>query len=72
MSTVTELEHEILTLPDQDFHSLLAWMKKQHLDRLAASGYEAPELEAAILRGLDSPGKEWNDQARARVRAGWR
>ena len=71
MSTMIQLEREIQTLPDSDFQTLLAWMEEQNLGRLAADGYESPQLEAAILSGVEGPHHEWNDELRARIRNGW-
>lgn len=71
MSTLEQLEQDIGALPDGEFQSLLAWMEERHLDRLSADGFEAPELEAAVLRGLDGPQHEWNEATRTGIRAGW-
>jgi hypothetical protein len=68
---MAQLESEIQALPDGEFQSLLAWMEERHLDRLAADGFEAPQLEAAMQRGLEGTQHEWNDVLRARIRAGW-
>lgn len=71
MSTMAQLESEIQALPDREFQTLLAWMEDRHLDRLAADGFEPPELEAAVLRGLEGPQHEWNEALRTHIRAGW-
>ncbi len=71
MSNMAQLESEIQALPDGDFLQLMEWMEERRLDRLAVDGFEAPELEAALLRGLEGPRHEWNGAMRERIRTGW-
>lgn len=47
---MAHLENKIQALSDGEFLHLMQWMEERHLDRLAVDGFEAPELEAALLR----------------------
>ena len=47
MSTLTQIESSIQTLPSGDFLTLLGWRTDQHLKMLTTDGFESPELEAA-------------------------
>jgi hypothetical protein len=71
MSTILQLESEIQTLPDTEFHSLLAWMETQHLTRLASDGFEAMELEAALLEGGGGAHREWNEDLLDEIKGDW-
>ena len=55
MPSIAQIEESIETLPAADFFSLLGWMAERHLAVLASGEFEAPELEAELLRSLDSP-----------------
>ena len=55
MPSIAQIEESIETLPVADFFLLLGWMAERHLAVLASSEFEAPELEAELLKSLDSP-----------------
>ena len=55
MPSVAQIEETIKTLPAAEFFSLLGWMAERHLTVLASGEFEAPELEAELLKSLDSP-----------------
>lgn len=55
MPSVAQIEESIQTLPASEFFSLLGWMAERHLAVLASGEFEAPELEAELLKSLDSP-----------------
>lgn len=55
MPSIAQIEESIETLPAADFFSLLGWMAERHLAVLASGEFEAPELEAELLKSLDSP-----------------
>jgi hypothetical protein len=61
MQTVTELEDSIGTLPVRDFLQLFGWMCEKHLEVLSKDGFESPELEAELLKAVDSPRIEAGD-----------
>ena len=55
MPSIAQIEESIETLPPAEFFSLLGWMAERHLAVLASGEFEAPELEAELLKSLDSP-----------------
>ncbi len=55
MANIAEIEDSIQTLPANEFFSLIGWMTERHLQVLASDDFEAPELEEALLKSLDSP-----------------
>ena len=55
MPSVAQIEKSIETLPAAELFSLLGWMAERHLAVLASGEFEAPELEAELLKSLDSP-----------------
>ncbi|MFZ2277706.1 MAG: hypothetical protein WAW39_07900 [Prosthecobacter sp.] len=55
MTTVAQIEDAIAALPADGFLELLDWMERRHDEVLGEDGYESPELEAAMLKALDSP-----------------
>ena len=55
MPSIAQIEESIETLPAAEFFSLLGWMAERHLAVLASGEFEAPELEAELLKSLDSP-----------------
>jgi hypothetical protein len=61
MPTIAQIEASIQTLPAGDFFALLGWMTERHLEVLASGDFEAPELEAALLKAIDSPRHLVND-----------
>ena len=68
MSTIAQIEASIETLPKQDFLNLLGWMADQHLRVLSSADFEAPELEQALLKSIDSPRHPVNDELFAGIR----
>ncbi len=72
MSTITQIEASIETLPKQDFFVLLGWMADQHLTVLSSAEFELPELEKAMLQALNSPRHPVNDEFIASIRTGAR
>lgn len=69
MSTITQIEESIETLPASEFFTLLGWMTDQHLKVLTSDGFEAPELEASLLQSIDSPRHPVNDALFDDIRA---
>lgn len=55
MPAISEIEASIEALPTREFFTLLGWIAERHLEILAADAFESPELEAAMLKSLDSP-----------------
>ena len=55
MQTITQLEDSIRTLPAGEFFQLLDWMCDKHLEVISRDGFESCELEAEILKALESP-----------------
>ncbi len=55
MTTIAEIEDSIRALPASGFRELSDWMNERQLEVLEEDGYESPELEAAMLKALDSP-----------------
>lgn len=55
MTTVAQIEDAIRELPANSFMELLDWMERRQDEVLGEDGYESPELEAAMLKALDSP-----------------
>jgi hypothetical protein len=53
MPAISQIEASIQDLPAQEFSSLLGWMAERHLEVLASGEFEAPEVEAALLKSLD-------------------
>ena len=71
MSTVAQIEDSIRTLPARDFLQLAEWMCRHHLDVLSSEGFESPELEAEMLKGLNGPRYSADDAFYAGIRQGW-
>jgi hypothetical protein len=69
VATVTQIEESIQTLPAKDFFDLLGWMTERHLEVLASDEFEAPELEAELLKALESPRHVINDNLFDEIRA---
>ncbi|MES2597128.1 MAG: hypothetical protein V4662_17410 [Verrucomicrobiota bacterium] len=69
MSALEQIEASIQTLPAQDFFALAGWMTERHLQVLTETDFETPELEAALLKSLDSPRREVNEALFADIRA---
>ena len=69
MPSIAQIEESIETLPAAEFFSLLGWMAERHLAVLASGEFEAPELEAELLRSLDSPRHAVNDALFDGIRA---
>lgn len=61
MQTIAQLEDSIRMLPAGDFFNLLGWMCDKHLEVISTDGFESPELEAEMLKALDSPHVEGDD-----------
>lgn len=55
MTTIAQIEDSIRALPPSGFYQLLDWMNDRQLEVMQDDGYESPELEAAMLKALDSP-----------------
>jgi len=55
MTTVAQIEDAIRELPADSFMELMDWMERRQDEVLGEDGYESPELEAAMLKALDSP-----------------
>lgn len=73
MTTVAQLEDSIRTLPPERFLELLSWMSERHLEVLREQneGYESPELEAEMLKALDSPRLPITDELYEGIRQRW-
>jgi hypothetical protein len=69
MPTVAQIEAFIQTLPTGEFFALLGWMSERHLEVLSSGDFEAPELEAALLKAIDSPRHLVNDALFEDIRA---
>ncbi len=72
MTTVAEIEDAISALPADSFMELLGWMEHRHDEALEADGFESPELEAAMLKALDSPLQPINEELYEGIRQRWR
>ncbi len=72
MSTVAKLEASIQNLPPEEFFELAEWMTHRHLEILADDGFESPELEAAMLKGLEGPRHPVDEAFFTQVRAAWK
>ena len=70
MPSVAQIEESIETLPAAEFFSLLGWMAERHLTVLASGEFEAPELEAELLKSLDSPRHAVDESFFDGIRAG--
>ena len=55
MSAVAQIEASIQSLPAHEFFTLLGWMAERHLAVLSSGEFESAELEAALLKSIDSP-----------------
>jgi|GEM_PF-3078617 len=55
MASITRIEASIQTLPATEFFSLLGWMTERRFEILSSGNFEVPELEAELLKSLDSP-----------------
>lgn len=72
MTTVAQIEDSIRALPPDSFWELLDWMNDHSLDMAKSEdGYESPELEAAMLKALDSPRRPLDDTLLDSIRASW-
>lgn len=72
MTTVAQIEDSIRALPLPKFLELLEWMDERHLDILKSEDrYESPELEAEMLKALDSPRRALNDELLDSIRSNW-
>jgi|GEM_PF-1039067 len=74
MTTVAQIEDSIRALPTQSFLELLGWMSERHLEVLREEngGYESPELEAEMLKALDTPSQPITEELYDGVRQRWR
>lgn len=72
MTTVAQIEDAIRELPADSFMELLDWMERRQDEVLGEDGYESPELEAAMLKALDSPRQPINDELYEGIRQRWR
>lgn len=72
MTTIAEIEDSIRALPADSFRELLDWMNERQLEILEEDGYESPELEAAMLKALDSPRQPINEALYEGIRQRWR
>ena len=72
MTTVAQIEDAISALPADSFMELLDWMERRHDEVLGEDGYESPELEAAMLKALDSPRQPINEELYEGIRRRWR
>ncbi len=70
MSNPAQIENRIEALSHDEFLVLMEWMEDRHLQLLSEDGFESPEMEAAMLRGLEGPRQEWNAAMRGDIRAG--
>lgn len=73
MMTVAQIEDSIRTLPPEGFLELLGWMSERHLELLREQndGYESPELEAEMLKALDSPRYPLDEAFLNSIRKSW-
>ncbi|MDI1311257.1 hypothetical protein [Prosthecobacter sp.] len=71
MTTVAQIEDSIRALPASSFCELLDWMERRHDEVLQEQGYEPPELEAAMLKALDSPRQPINEALYEGIRQRW-
>jgi len=72
MTTVAQIEDAIAALPADSFMELLGWMERRQVEVLGEDGYESPELEAAMLKALDSPRQPINEELYEGIRQRWR
>jgi len=72
MTTVAQIEDAIAALPADSFMELLDWMERRHDEVLGEDGYESQELEAAMLKALDSPRQPINEELYEGIRQRWR
>ena len=72
MTTIAQIEDSIRTLPASDFYHLLDWMNERQLELPQEDGYESPELEAAMLKALDSPRQPIDEAFYESIRQRWR
>ena len=72
MTTIAQIEDSIRTLPASDFYQLLDWMNERQLELPQEDGYESPELEAALLKALDSPRQPIDEAFYEGIRQRWR
>jgi len=71
MQSVAQLEASIQLLPTQEFLALAEWISEQHVKRLRCDGFEAPELEAEMLRALEGPRHPVDERLFDELRQGW-
>ena len=69
MPTVAQIETSIQNLPTGELFALLGWMSERHSEVLSSGDFEAPELEAALLKAIDSPRHLVNDALFEDIRA---
>jgi hypothetical protein len=72
MMTVAQIEDSIRDLPASSFLELLDWMNERQFELVDEDGYESPELEAAMLKALDSPRQPINEAFYEGIRQRWR
>lgn len=72
MTTVAQIEDAISELPADSFMELLDWMERRHDEVVGEDAYESPELEAAMLKALDSPRQPINEELYEGIRQRWR
>jgi hypothetical protein len=72
MTTIAQIEDSIRALPASSFLELLDWMEHRHDEIVQEQGYEPPELEAAMLKALDSPRQPINEALYEGIRQRWR
>ncbi len=72
MTTVAQIEDAISALPADSFMELMNWMERRNDEVLGEDGYESPELEAAMLKALDSPRQPINEALYEGIRQRWR
>jgi hypothetical protein len=73
MTAVAQIEDSIRTLPPESFLELLGWMSERHLEVLREQndGHESPELEAELLKALDSPRYPLDEAFLDSIRKSW-
>ena len=69
MPAISRIEESIQALPAQEFFTLLGWLAERHLEVLSSDQFEAPEMEAALLKSLDGARHPVDDALFASIRA---
>ncbi|WP_395747145.1 hypothetical protein [Prosthecobacter sp.] len=72
MTTLAQIEDSIRALPVDSFMELFEWMNERHDEVVREDGYESPELEAVMLKALDSPRQPINEELYEGIRQRWR